>query len=60
MKALLSREVGGPETLTIGELPDPVAKPGEVVTIRSKIRSKTALSAASPEPAAIMPVESAW
>lgn len=31
MKALLSREVGGPETLTIGELPDPVAKPGEVV-----------------------------
>lgn len=31
MKALLSREVGGPETLSIGELPDPVAKPGEVV-----------------------------
>ena len=31
MKPLLSREVGGPETLTIGELPDPVAKPGEVV-----------------------------
>lgn len=31
MRALLSREVGGPETLTIGELPDPVAKPGEVV-----------------------------
>lgn len=31
MKALLSREVGGPETLTIGDLPDPVAKPGEVV-----------------------------
>lgn len=31
MKALLSNEIGGPETLTIGELPDPVAKPGEVV-----------------------------
>jgi NADPH:quinone reductase-like Zn-dependent oxidoreductase len=31
MRALLSNEVGGPETLTIGELPDPVAKPGEVV-----------------------------
>ncbi|PKP87620.1 MAG: NADPH:quinone oxidoreductase, partial [Alphaproteobacteria bacterium HGW-Alphaproteobacteria-16] len=31
MRALLSREVGGPETLTIGELPDAVAKPGEVV-----------------------------
>lgn len=31
MRALLSKEVGGPETLTIGELPDPVAKPGEVV-----------------------------
>lgn len=31
MRALLSREVGGPETLTIGELPDPAAKPGEVV-----------------------------
>ena len=31
MRALLSKEVGGPETLTMGELPDPVAKPGEVV-----------------------------
>lgn len=31
MRALLSTQVGGPETLTIGELPDPVAKPGEVV-----------------------------
>ncbi len=31
MRALLSNEIGGPETLTIGALPDPVAKPGEVV-----------------------------
>lgn len=31
MRALLSNEPGGPETLTIGELPDPVARPGEVV-----------------------------
>ena len=31
MRALLSKQVGGPETLTIDELPDPVAKPGEVV-----------------------------
>lgn len=31
MRALLSNRPGGPETLTIGELPDPVAKPGEVV-----------------------------
>ncbi|WP_173655684.1 NADPH:quinone oxidoreductase family protein [Sphingomonas turrisvirgatae] len=31
MKALLSHEIGGPETLTINELPDPVAKPGEVL-----------------------------
>ena len=31
MRALLSKEVGGPETLTLDHLPDPVAKPGEVV-----------------------------
>lgn len=31
MKALLSTATGGPETLTIGELPDPVADAGEVV-----------------------------
>ncbi len=31
MKALLSTEVGGPERLTVGELPDPVAGEGEVV-----------------------------
>ena len=30
MKALLSTEVGGPERLTVGELPDPVAGEGEV------------------------------
>ena len=31
MKALLSTATGGPETLTIGELPDPVAGPGQVL-----------------------------
>lgn len=31
MRALLSKQVGGPETLTIDQLPDPVAGPGEVV-----------------------------
>jgi NADPH:quinone reductase-like Zn-dependent oxidoreductase len=31
MKALLSTAPGGPETLTIGDLPDPVAGPGQVV-----------------------------
>jgi NADPH:quinone reductase-like Zn-dependent oxidoreductase len=31
MKALLSTATGGPETLTIGDLPDPVADAGEVV-----------------------------
>lgn len=31
MKALLSTATGGPETLTLGELPDPVAGPGQVV-----------------------------
>jgi NADPH:quinone reductase len=31
MRALLSRAPGGPETLEIGELPDPTAGPGEVV-----------------------------
>ena len=31
MKGLLSRAPGGPETLEIGDLPDPVAGPGEVV-----------------------------
>jgi NADPH:quinone reductase len=30
MKALLSRATGGPETLELGELPDPVAGPGQV------------------------------
>ena len=31
MRGLLSKAPGGPETLEIGELPDPVAKPGEVI-----------------------------
>lgn len=31
MRALLSTAIGGPETLTIGELPEPTPKPGEVV-----------------------------
>lgn len=31
MRALLSKAPGGPETLEIGELPDPVAKAGEVI-----------------------------
>jgi NADPH2:quinone reductase len=31
MKAMLSVRTGGPETLELTELPDPVAKPGEVV-----------------------------
>ncbi|MBV8237376.1 MAG: NADPH:quinone oxidoreductase family protein [Sphingomonas sp.] len=31
MRALLSTAIGGPETLTIGELPEPAPKPGEVV-----------------------------
>ncbi len=31
MRALLSRAPGGPETLEIGELPDPAAGPGEVL-----------------------------
>ena len=31
MKALLSKQVGGPETLVIEDAPDPVAKPGAVV-----------------------------
>lgn len=36
MKALVSAEIGGPETLTLAELPDPVAGPGELlVAIRA-------------------------
>ncbi len=31
MKALLSKEVGGPDTLVLDEVPDPVAKPGWAV-----------------------------
>ena len=31
MRALLSKAVGGPETLEMTELPDPVAEPGQVV-----------------------------
>jgi len=31
MKALLSKQVGGPETLVIEDAPDPVAKPGAAV-----------------------------
>src|ERR1700712_6137683 len=31
MRALLSKEPGGPETLVMDELPDPVAGPGQVV-----------------------------
>jgi len=31
MKAMLSKQVGGPETLVLEDLPDPVPKPGEVL-----------------------------
>ena len=31
MKALLSREPGGPETLRVEDVPDPVAGPGELL-----------------------------
>ena len=31
MRALLSRTAGGPETLVVGEIPDPVPGPGQVV-----------------------------
>jgi len=31
MRALLSRAIGGPETLEVAELPDPVVGPGQVV-----------------------------
>jgi len=31
MKAMLSTRVGGPDTLELTDLPDPIAKPGEVV-----------------------------
>ncbi len=31
MRAMLSRQVGGPETLSLEELPDPVPGPGEVL-----------------------------
>jgi NADPH:quinone reductase len=31
MKALISREAGGPETLVIGDIPDPVPGPGELL-----------------------------
>ncbi|MFC3080203.1 NADPH:quinone oxidoreductase family protein [Phenylobacterium terrae] len=31
MKALLSKQIGGPETLELGELPSPEAKPGHAV-----------------------------
>ena len=31
MKALLSKAVGGPETLELSDAPDPVAGPGQVV-----------------------------
>ena len=31
MRALLSKEVGGPDTLAMTELPDPQAGPGQVV-----------------------------
>lgn len=31
MKAVLSKEVGGPETLVLEDLPDPVAGPGQVL-----------------------------
>lgn len=31
MKAVLSKAVGGPETLELGELPSPEAKPGHAV-----------------------------
>ena len=36
MKALISREPGGPETLRLEEVPDPIAGPGEVrVAVRA-------------------------
>lgn len=31
MKALVSHAAGGPETLALAELPDPIAKPGEII-----------------------------
>jgi NADPH:quinone reductase len=31
MRALISTAVGGPDTLTIGELPDPIAGPGQLL-----------------------------
>lgn len=31
MRALISTQVGGPDTLGVGELPDPVAGPGQIV-----------------------------
>lgn len=31
MKAIVSRAIGGPESLVVGELPDPVAGPGELL-----------------------------
>ena len=31
MRALLSKASGGPETLILSDLPDPVAAPGQVV-----------------------------
>jgi NADPH:quinone reductase len=31
MRALLSTDVGGPETLVLGELPNPIAGPGQIV-----------------------------
>jgi NADPH2:quinone reductase len=31
MKAMLSRQIGGPETLVLDELPDPKPKTGEVL-----------------------------
>jgi hypothetical protein len=34
MKAVLSKSVGGPETLVIEDLPSPVAGPGQVWTRR--------------------------
>jgi NADPH2:quinone reductase len=39
MKALLSTATGGPETLMLGELPEPVAGPGQVVVASRPVRS---------------------
>ena len=38
MKAAFIEQFGGPEVLKYGDLPDPVAAPGEVVTLTGSRR----------------------